>query len=287
MRGSVTPFLLAIALATAAVAEEAPAPRLEPLVPHLGQRAILTLPTAPSDSSRFPRGLNAAVRPTEDPLRFEVVPLRVGEAAVVMAGVDTLRWSVPATLDVDSLPEPRGLASVGILKPNWWPTVLLAVALLAPLAFLLWRRLRRVHPVTAAFPLVAESPHLVALRRLEELEAAGYPRRGEYDRFFVEGSHALRSYIAGRYRVPALDWTREELRDRLREAGYAPEAVQDALPLLAVADTVKFAAHRPTEHQAQEWLDQARRYIHATRVEAVFTTEESVAAAAQLQGEGA
>jgi hypothetical protein len=248
---------------------------------------VLVLPEAPADSTRIPRGWKAAVRPTEDPLRFEVIPLRVGVVGVVLPDADTLRWSVPTEIEGDSLPAPRGLASVGILKPNWWPTILLLSAILLPILFLVLRRLRRTPKSESAFPFVAEAPHLVALRRLEEIEAAGYVEAGRHDRFFVEASHVLRSYVAGRYRVPALDWTSEELKRRLIQAGYSADAIAEALPLLTMADEVKFAGHRPSAHQAEQWLEDARRYVHATHVEAVYTTQESVTASAQLQGEGA
>jgi len=260
---------------------------LEPPVPRLGERARLTV-EAEGDSVPRPVGEKVAVLPTADPKRFIAIPLRVGVAEIFLpGGSDTLRFSVPAALDPDSLPPPRPLHGLGIVHPVWWPTILLGAAiLLPPLVFLYLRSRRRPVPAPG-IRLVAEAAHKRALARLQELEDARWIERGELERFYVEASHALRDYVARRYRVAALDSTRRELGERLVAAGYPSEDFRELLNLLAEADAVKFAAELPTEQQAHQWLDRARDWIVATKVELVFTTSETVAAIHRLQGEGA
>jgi hypothetical protein len=282
----ITDPLLGVVLATAALA--APAARLEPPVPGLGERAELILPRAPADSTERPVGIEVAVRPTADSLRWTVVPLRVGQVGVALpGGADTLWWEVPARLDPDSLPAARPVHGVGILRPRWWPTILICLLLVGPPALWLLRRLRRRGGVEGAFPLPAEPPHQTALRRLAEIRASGWIEAGQLERYYVEASHALRAYVAGRFRVPALDWTTGELEARLAAAGHPRERTAPALPLLAEADRVKFAGERPTAHRAEEWMREAVAWVEATRVEAVYTTAASVEALHRLREAGA
>jgi hypothetical protein len=131
----------------------------------------------------------------------------------------------------------------------------------------------------------AEPAHVVALRRLDQIDREGWPSRGEFERFYVEASHAVREYIGRRFRVDALDATSEETLRRLTEVGYAAERMGPVDPLLRSADEVKFAAHRPTEHSAEEWLRTAREWIVQTGVAAVWTTPETVAAIGELHEE--
>ncbi len=258
--------------------------RLDPPVPHLGERATLSLDHAAKDSTEFPVGIHAAIRPTEDPAVFTLIPLQVGMVGTTLPGSsDTLFFAVPATMDPDSLPAPRPLQSIGILRPKWWPTIAGILLLLSPLAYLATRWLRRGKSRTVAFPLVAEAVHLTALRKLQEIEDSSLLREGKFDAYYVAVSHALRAYLAGRFRVPALDWTVNEIKERLVAAGYEPELFTSALGLLRQADEIKFARGRPTEHQAREWLEAARGYIHDTKVEPVYTTQESVRALVRLQ----
>ncbi len=287
-------LLVGAALASWAVASSAPAApsrlSLDPPVPALGERARLSVQPSAGDSLPRPQGRNVAVLPTDDPHRFTVVPLQVGMAEIFLpGGGDTLRFVVPSTLDPDSLPSPRPLHGVGILGPVWWPTILLALAIVLPPLILLvvWLRRRRRQPVAPAFTLVAEAAHRVALQRLQEIEDAGWIERGEIERFHVEASRVLRAYVAGRYRVPALDWTRQELAERLEAAGYEGETFIPLLELLEEADTVKFAGARPTQEQARRWLERARDWIHTTKVELVYTTADSVDALRRLQEAGA
>ena len=289
---SVLGFLVALGLASigwtadSSWAQDEAESLLEPAVPALGQSAWLEWELAVSDSTLIPRGLGAAVRESDTPGRFEVVPLRVGPVALVLPraqGVaDTLRFEVPRSIEAGQMPPPRPLHGVGIIRPNWWPSILLILAVLSPLLFWLWRRRQLRGRSRSAFPLLAEPAHVVALRRLAEIEASGWLEAGHFDRYYVEASHALREYISGRFRVPALDWTSHEVLERLGQAGYEKSMVGDVQPLLSSADHVKFASERPSSHRAHEWLGTARSWIEQTLVEPVYTTPESVAAAQEL-----
>jgi hypothetical protein len=271
--------VLLVALATAHA--QAPAV-LEPAAPQLGERATLRLAETPVDSTHWPRSFGAILRATPDAQVFDVVVTRVGEAFVVLPATgDTLRWSLQPRLTAASPDSLRPWVRVGDLGPNWWPTLALAVAILAPL---IWWARRLLRPQDAETePVFAEPAHVLALRQLDELVAKGWIAAGRFDEFYVEASHALRAYVSGRFGVPALDWTTEETLDRLLAAGHDRIRVAPIDPLLRAADIVKFAAQRPSEHQAEQWLVRAREWIEGTAVEPVYSTPEALRAAARLR----
>jgi hypothetical protein len=287
------PLTAPVTAPTSATASTAGA-TLEPQLPHLGQRATLRLRHAPADSTHQPVGIGVAVLPGSDPAVYTAVPLRVGRVGIALppqatadvgkraAPGDTLWWQVPGAL-AQAIPDSlRPLALAPRIRPNWLPTLLIVSAVLAPPILWLLRRRRGRPARTQAFPLPAEPPHRIALRRLAEIAATRWLEDGQFDHYFVEATRTLRAYITGRYRVPALDWTSDEVVERLRGAGYDRKTVGEVFPLLSEADRVKFAAARPTQHAAQQWLGGVRTWIEGTAVEPRYTTPEAVAAAITL-----
>jgi hypothetical protein len=266
------------------MAEGVLAAEMRPTAPGLGELGVLELTTASADSSELPLGLSVWIGATRDPKLFELRPLRVGKVGVALAGGDTLWWEVPSSIE-EARPELlRPIKSVGSIGPNWWPTLAVVLAILLPALWWLRQKMRRPTRSRTAFPIPPEPPHRRALRRLDALAASDMLPRGAFASFYVEGSHTLREYVQGRFRVPALDWTSAELIERMKEAGYRPEDIQFMAPLLGEADTVKFAGDRPSDHGATRWLEEIRDFVEHTAVEMRFSTPEALAAAEQMTG---
>jgi len=259
----------------ALVASAGSAATLDPPSPTLGQRARLRLEVAPVDSTEWPVGLNAAVRATDDPMEFELVPLRVGTIAVVLPAVgDTLRIEVAPSIE-DARPELlRPLHSVGKLGPRWGTTIALAsLLLMAVLGVLFWWFRRRAG--MAPVPVIpAEPAHLVALRELDRLRRDRLLEGGRFEEFYVRGSHVLREYAGRRFRLPVLDSTTTETFDYLRSTTVAESAVEAIIPLLRAADEVKFARHEPQSADGEHWLGRAREFVDATTLVEEPTAEE-------------
>jgi hypothetical protein len=238
---------------------------LKPERPGLGERAFLELNTAPSDSTDWPVGLNVAVRPTDDPARFEVMALRVGEVGVVLPATgDTIRWDVPASIAEPSPELLRPLHPVGEISPRWgWTLALIALALaLVAAAILYWRGRRRTEGPPE--PVPAEPPEVVARRELDRLERDGLLERGRFEEFYVRGSHVLREYAGRRFELPILDLTTSEALERLASAGKADDTGRVMRPLLDAADEVKFARHEPEAADGVHWLGRARDFVEET-----------------------
>jgi hypothetical protein len=238
---------------------------LDPPNPNLGQRARLRLEVAPADSTEWPVALNAALRATDDPREFELVPLRVGTIAVALPAVgDTLRVEVAGSIE-EARPELlRPLHSVGRLGPRWGTTIALAsLLLLVVLGVLFWwfRRRAGMTPVPVIPP---EPAHLVALRELDRLRRDRLLEGRRFEEFYVRGSHVLREYAGRRFGLPVLDWTTTETLDYLRTAAVAESTVEAIAPLLGAADEVKFARHEPQSGDGEHWLGRAREFVDVT-----------------------
>lgn len=257
--------LFALACLLPAVAGAA---TLEPEVPALGQRALLRLEVAPTDSTEWPIGLNAAVRATADPEVFEFMPLRVGVVgAVLPATGDTLRVEVPTTLPEVRPEFLRPLQATGDIRPDWAPTLLLVAAILGLLGGLLYALIRRRRPQAAVAGPPPEPAEVVALRELARLENERLVEAGRFEEFYVRGSHILREYAGRRFDIPVLDYTTTETLDSMRDIQAAEPWADRIAPLLYAADEVKFARHEPGRDDGEYWLREARTFVESTTEE--------------------
>jgi hypothetical protein len=171
-------------------------------------------------------------------------------------------------------------------RPPAWPWVLLgllAVGALALLARWLWRRWPRRHAEgPAATPPEDERPaHQIAYDELARIASLGLPERGEFKSHYTLVTDCLRSYIEGRYGVPAMDRTTWELFRDLQRVALPADAGAILRALLERADLVKFARAQPSVTAAHEALARARSFVDLTRsvvrVQAAGTAEGSTA----------
>lgn len=187
---------------------------------------------------------------------------REGEAAV-----DTLT-SRPLPVEIASvLPseraQPRDVqrleAIEGADRIAWWPAA--AAALLAAIV-LVWSRRRsrsvQTPEIPAASPAAPADPYQMALDRLAEIEAAGWPARGAVDRHYDLVTDVLRRYLVAAAGIEALERTTPEL---LRLLPPALAAADGCPRLLAEADLVKFARMRPDAMRAAAYLDAVRSLL--------------------------
>lgn len=111
----------------------------------------------------------------------------------------------------------------------------------------------------------------VALRALQALEKRGLPsNQSGADRWYVELSSILRTYIEGRFGVDAPRLTTEEFFEQAKKSA---ELVDDdkrlIRKLLERSDRVKFTDFMPTTEEMEQMLVDSRRFVEETRVVAV------------------
>jgi len=137
----------------------------------------------------------------------------------------------------------------------------LAGALLSALAWLIASRLLRKPKVVPAPPPIP--PHEAALAALEELEKGELMRSDDMVPFYLQLTQIAKGYLEGRFGVPSLDRTTEEIRRELirRSDAIAPLSADEVLAFLQRCDLVKFARFAPEDDEASEALSEVRDMV--------------------------
>lgn len=139
--------------------------------------------------------------------------------------------------------------------------VALVLGLVGGLLFARWRR--RPRPVVLPPPVPA---HITAMHALEELEKADLINKNQFQDYYLELTEIAKAYIEGRFGVPALDRTTDELRRDLERLApqIAPLKPSDIVRFLMDCDLVKFARFAPPPTEAQEALKSVRGMVEVT-----------------------
>lgn len=150
--------------------------------------------------------------------------------------------------------------------PIWVYLLLMAVA--AGLLGLGWRLGKLLARRQAEKPAPPPEPaHVIALRRLEELEKERLLENNRGQEFADRLSAILRSYLAARFSIPVLERTTSELLADLRRGDYDEELRRDVKTVLGLADLAKFAKREPDQEEGRTELRRTRALIVGTQAE--------------------
>ncbi len=172
-------------------------------------------------------------------------------------------WAQPADIRPAKPPldVPDFLAPYRLLL--YYTAAVVALWLLSLLALRAWRRWQARQPAPAT-PAEALLPHVIALRRLQELEQLDLAGRGLVDQYYVRLSAILRVYLAQRFQIKAEESTTSELARALSERGVGDAVVAQVRELMNGCDRVKFAEHQPRREIMAHWLAQSRNLVQQT-----------------------
>jgi hypothetical protein len=150
---------------------------------------------------------------------------------------------------------PRSLTTLFLL--------LLPVVLALAVAFALYRWAKHRKSGTLGAPTTTpyRPPHEIALEALARLESSHLLDRGQVKEFYIRASEILRTFVEGRFGIPALEMTTRDLMSALEETDKEPLALQGFRSFLDRCDMVKFAKHRPDPRMGLELLDMGRRLV--------------------------
>jgi dephospho-CoA kinase len=158
-------------------------------------------------------------------------------------------------------------------------TFLPVVAALAGIAaaFLLGMWLFGRYRRKRAARAVARKPaHEEALESLENLLKKNLVEQERFQEFCFEISFILRTYLESRFRIPAVDFTTEEILKRVNERDGVIDG--EMKPLLAEfltdTDLVKFAKHQPSAEEIAKIIRDTMTFIQKT---ALVATEKEPA----------
>ncbi len=144
-----------------------------------------------------------------------------------------------------------------------WPFLLVAVLLAG--GWYAYRRYRAAHPVGMEElpPAPAVAPHVQALKELRLLEEKQLWQQGKVKEYYSEATEIVRRFFEGRWNIPALEMTSDEILHALRSTKEA-EALGVSLGSFFIrADMVKFAKAQPTPDNHREELEEAFSIVRA------------------------
>jgi hypothetical protein len=215
---------------------------------------------------------------------FEVWVEGPGEASQTLAtdrfGVEVVSVGVDEGGDIRDIRGPLAVP-LGVVTVSLW---LVALGALVAVAFWLGRRMRRKKAGGPVTPVPTRPPHEVALEALTRIAASSMLERGQVKEYHIAISEALRTYVEGRFLVPALEMTTREVVDGLG-SGDAPRGFIDGLRrFLDRCDLVKFAKVRPDMDTSRGTLALGRELVESTIPERAPSLPDAVSGGRPTEG---
>ena len=213
---------------------------------------------------------------------FEEGLINMGAAGVLYADkniTDTLYahdsvYLRVATFQIDSTSQ-----SIFDLKPQYtlrfrfaeikgyfaWGLLLIALlgAGIWALSRYLKERGKRLGDLFKAAP--PQPPHVVAIQALEALHHQKLWQNNRHKLYYSLLTEILRTYIAGRWGVSAMEMTSDEILAAMRSVELPDKARMDLTAILRDADLVKFAKFTPEADQNEEDYNKAYYFVEETK----------------------
>ena len=200
-----------------------------------------------------------------------------------IGGADTLELLV-TTIEIDSTSHaifdikpqktlPFRLGEItGYIK--WTLVALLALAALAYAAKRILKRYgKRFSDMFRPAPPLP--PHEAALAALEKLRAQRLWQEGKHKLYYSALTDILRTYIAGRYGVSAMEMTSDEIVEAMRGVDLPRKSAMDLAQILREADLVKFAKAAPEADGNEAAYRAACDFVEQTKPEEPAADEDA------------
>ena len=110
-------------------------------------------------------------------------------------------------------------------------------------------------------------PHEAALAALEKLRAQRLWQEGKHKLYYSALTDILRTYIAGRYGVSAMEMTSDEIVEAMRGVDLPRKSAMDLAQILREADLVKFAKAAPEADENEAAYRAACDFVEQTKPE--------------------
>jgi len=115
--------------------------------------------------------------------------------------------------------------------------------------------------------LIPKPAHEEAFEALERLLKKRLIEKGHAREFCFEISEIFRRYIQGRFGIPAIDLTTEEILPRVESDGIIADTMKPvAREFLTDTDMVKFAKYQPSRNEIEKIVENTRIFIETTKM---------------------
>ena len=181
----------------------------------------------------------------------------------------------------------KGLKGPVELPPRltllWWFLGGIVLVVIAWLVFRIFYK-PRIDARLSQDLIPPEPAHIIALRRLEVIQNAGYLASGDFKTFYSELSECAREYLENRFQIRALEMTTEEFLIYVSSNKCLKHEFELILKeFLKFSDLVKFAKHLPLVEEANQSIAIIRQFIDATMEIPAEPISQPIAAAQNNQ----
>lgn len=222
---------------------------------------------------------------------FEEGLLNMGAAGVLYADkniVDTLYASDSVYLKVATYQIDSTSQSIYDLKPQYtlrfrvaeikgylmWGVLLFLLLGAGLIALIRYLDQRGKHLGDLFRPAPPEPPHVVAIRALEALHHQKLWQNDRHKLYYSLLTDILRTYIAGRWGVSAMEMTTDEIIEAMRTLDLPEKARMDLTSILRDGDLVKFAKFTPEADQNEGDYTRAYYFVEETKPVEIQPDEE-------------
>lgn len=224
---------------------------------------------------------------------FQEGLINMGKPGVLYADkniVDTLYTTDSLVLKVATFQIDSTSQSIYDLKPQltlpfklaeirgylMWGLLLAALIALALYGLHRYLGARGRHLKDLFKPAPPEPPHVVAIKALEALHHQKLWQNNKHKLYYSTLTDILRTYIAGRWGVGAMEMTSDEIIAAMREVELPEKARMDLTSVVMDADLVKFAKFTPEAEQNESDYTKVYYFVEETKpVEVLPVTEEN------------
>ena len=116
-------------------------------------------------------------------------------------------------------------------------------------------------------PAPPQPPHVVAFAALEKLRSERLWQEDKHKLYYSTLTDILRSYIAGRFEVGAMEMTSDEIIEAMRRVELPQKSAMDLTQILRDADLVKFAKAVPEAEENEAAYRAAWDFVEQTKPE--------------------
>lgn len=147
-----------------------------------------------------------------------------------------------------------------------WGIAILVVLLAAGYALLRWldKRGKRLGDLFKPAPPLP--PHVAAIRALEALHNQKLWQNNRHKQYYSGLSDIVRTYIAARWKVGAMEMTSDEIIEAMRGEDLPDKARMDLTAILRDADLAKFAKAMPDAEQNENDYLRAYYFVEETKL---------------------
>ena len=208
--------------------------------------------------------------------RFQVVPNQ-GDPYALLS--DSFFVSV-TTVPVDTSKPFEPIKEIKEVKTTWrdyiW-YIIGGLILLALTGFVIWyfRKHKKVAIPQFIPKAPAETPQEKAMRRLQDLEQQQLWQQERVKEYYSGLTDILRMYIEELYRIPAMEYTSDELLDAAAAHPQMHPHVERLRTILRTADMAKFAKAKPLPQEHTACLEATKFFVQQTMAVSPSTDQQA------------